>query len=106
MLRYLGVRAVIAKSFARIHATNLVNFGILPFTFADEADHARLLPGDVLEIEDLLPQLENGTPVLLTNALRGTHVRLHHDLTARQREIVLAGGLLNHARRTMATAGR
>lgn len=104
VLRYLGVRAVIAKSFARIHATNLVNFGILPFTFADEADQARLLQGDVLDIQDLRTQLESGTPVLLTNALGGMQLRLRHDLTARQREIVLAGGLLNHARRAMAPA--
>ena len=101
VLRYLGVRVVIAKSFARIHAANLVNFGILPLTFADQADHARLLAGDVLDIENVAAQLDSGAAVLLSNALRGTELRLRHDLSPRQREIIAAGGLLNHARRAM-----
>ena len=104
VLRYLGVRVVIAKSFARIHATNLVNFGIVPFTFADEADHERLLQGDMLDIQDLLEQLQSGELVLMTNAPRTMQLRLRHDLTARQREIVITGGLLNHVRRVMAIA--
>lgn len=105
VLRYLGVRAVIAKSFARIHAANLVNFGILPLTFVDEADYAQLIQGDVLDIRSLGQQLEHSTdPVLLTNVARGTQVRLRHELTARQREIVVVGGLLNHARLATAEA--
>ena len=104
VLRYLGVRVVIAKSFARIHATNLVNFGIVPFTFADEADHERLLQGDMLDIQDLREQLQSGELVLMTNAPRTMQLRLRHDLTARQREIVITGGLLNHVRRVMAIA--
>ena len=105
VLRYLGVRVVVATLFARIHAANLVNFGILPLTFEDAADHAGLVPGDVLDIQDLRRQLGSTEPVLLTNAVRGTQVRLRNDLTTRQRQILAAGGLLNHARSEMAARG-
>ena len=101
VLRYLGVRAVVAKSFARIHAANLVNFGILPLTFADETDYAPLLQGDMLEVSSVVEQLEGAEALLLSNVTRGTQIRLHHQLTVRQREIVFAGGLLNHARLAM-----
>ena len=101
VLRYLGVRAVVAKSFARIHAANLVNFGILPLTFADEMDYAPLLQGDMLEFSSVVEQLEGADALLLSNVTRGTQIRLHHQLTVRQREIVFAGGLLNHARLAM-----
>ena len=99
VLRYLGVRAIIAKSFARIHAANLVNFGILPLTFVDPADYAGCVTGDVLEIEDIGDQLGRETdPMVMVNAAHGTRVRLRHELTPRQLDIVRAGGLLNHAR--------
>lgn len=89
---HLGVRAVVAKSFARIHRTNLIAQGILPFTFADEADYERARQGDEWRIPGVRSAVEAGEP-----ALRGP-VPLELRLTAREREILLAGGLVAHAR--------
>jgi aconitate hydratase len=97
--RYLGLRMVIAKSFARIHSHNLVNFGILPVTFDDPTVYDRLEEGDVLLIDQLYHQLEEGKGKLNVRVLRkdltftGSHM-----LTARMVEIVLAGGLTNWIR--------
>lgn len=94
---YLGVKAVLAKSFARIHKANLVNFGILPLSFIDPGDYASLQEGSRIRITNLVRLLgggENTIPVELNG--RGTVVK--HDFTARQREILLAGGLLNYVK--------
>lgn len=104
VLRYLGVRVVIAKSFARIHAANLVNFGILPLTFTDPVDYDHLTPSDLLDMRDVAAQLDAGGPVRLTNAVGGRVLELRHDLSARQREILRVGGLLNHARQGVLAA--
>jgi len=89
---YLGVRAVVAKSFARIHRTNLIAQGILPLTFADEADYDRVEQGDEWRIPGIRAAVEAGT-----SELEGP-VRLELPLTAREREILLAGGLIAYAR--------
>lgn len=94
---HLGVKAVIAKSFARIHRANLVNAGILPFTFADAADYDRLAEGDSLTIDDLPAQLAAGGPV--TARAGGRRLSLELQLAPREREIIMAGGRLNHAKR-------
>jgi len=91
---YLGVKAVIVKSFARIHKANLINFGILPLTFANDADYDRVAQGAQLAIPDLHARLRAGAPLELT--ANGQHMALRHDLTARQTDIILAGGLLNY----------
>jgi aconitate hydratase len=92
---YLGVRAVIARSIERIHAANLVNAGIVPLRFTDAADYARLNPGDRVEMPGLRSKVAAGEPVLLVNhSARGETIALACDLAPRQREIVLAGGLL------------
>jgi aconitate hydratase len=92
---YLGVKAVIAKSFARIHRANLVNAGILPLTFADAADYDLLAEGDSLMIEDLPEQLAAGE--IITARAGGRSLKLRLQLAPREREIILAGGRLNHA---------
>jgi aconitate hydratase len=95
---YLGLRAVIAKAFARIHGQNLVNFGVLPLLFSDPADHEAIEPGDVLRLEGLRAALPAGRELEVVNATRGTTVRVRHELSPRQVSIVLAGGLINEFR--------
>ena len=95
---YLGVRAVIAKSFARIHAANLINAGIVPLTFADPQDYDRLNQGDRLILADVHKGLETGR-FTLTDATGGFTVELEGQFTSRQREMLLAGGLLPYTRK-------
>ena len=95
---YLGVKAVIAKSFARIHAANLVNAGILPFTFADADDYDRIETGDDLALEGLRSRIESGEVIVLQNLTRGESYLLRNELSPRQREILLAGGLLEYTK--------
>jgi aconitate hydratase len=93
---YLGVKLAVAKSFARIHAANLVNFGILPLTFANEADYDRVAQGDEWEIKDVRQAIQAGKTVTVHNVRSGEHIQLTHSLTPRQVAILLDGGLLNH----------
>jgi aconitate hydratase len=95
--RYLGLRVVIAKDFARIHWQNLVNFGVLPLTYANEEDHDALEQGAVLHIEGLHDMLAQGDAVKV-KAANGTVVECHHGLSSRQIEILKAGGLINWKR--------
>ena len=92
---YLGVRAVVAKSFARIHAANLVNAGILPLTFKDPADYDALEQGDRLEISGIDAGLESGTAYLQAGERR---MELSCAFSPRQRAILRAGGLLNYTK--------
>ncbi len=95
---YLGIKAVIAKSFARIHCANLANAGILPFTFQNEADYDTIDQMDELQLPDIRTAIQNGSKVVLRNLTKGTEIELEPVLTDRQRELVLAGGLLNYTR--------
>ncbi|MBR7091922.1 MAG: aconitate hydratase [Clostridia bacterium] len=95
---YLGIRAVIAKSFARIHAANLINAGILPLTFANEADYDAVAFGDELELPDVRRRVANGEPVVLLNRTTGKEIPLVSGYTKRQTEMLLAGGLLDYTR--------
>ena len=96
---YLGVKAVITKSFARIHVANLVNAGILPFTFANEADYDRIDQMDHLELADIRTAMENNTPVVLKNLTKNEEYPLDAShLSARQRAMLLCGGLLDYTR--------
>lgn len=96
---YLGVKAVITKSFARIHVANLVNAGILPFTFANEADYDRIDQMDQLELADIHTAMENNTPVVLKNLTKNEEYPLDAShLSARQRAMLLCGGLLDYTR--------
>jgi aconitate hydratase len=95
---YLGVKAVLAKTFARMHHANLVNFGILPLRFVDEADYERLNPGDVLEIANARQAIRAGNQISVRNVTQGYEFTARHDLAPRQVDIALAGGLLNQVR--------
>ena len=94
---YLGIRCVIAKSFARIHAANLINAGILPLTFADPADYDRLEQGAVLTLSDIRQGLETGF-LTVTEEAGGRTFRVTGSFTRRQRAILMAGGLLNYTK--------
>ncbi len=93
--RFLGVRVVIAKSFARIHHTNLVNFGIIPLEFVDKDDYQKFSLGDELRIDNVIEALKEGKDIIVKNMTTGEEIRLTYNLAPRQREILLAGGLLN-----------
>jgi aconitate hydratase len=92
--RYLGLRAVLAKSFARIHWQNLANFGIVALEFTDPGDYDRVAQGDDLVIDDVRGQLTDGHDVTVHNATRDEDYRCSHRLAARQVEDVLAGGVI------------
>ena len=95
---YLGIKAVITKSFARIHCANLVNAGIIPFTFANEADYDSISVNDELCLEGIRESIANGTDVTLKNLTTGESYKLDYQLSERQRDILLAGGLLDYTR--------
>jgi aconitate hydratase len=93
--RYLGLRAVIAKSFARIHWQNLINFGVLPLEFSDNEDYERIDADDTLALENLHKVLsDDGRELEVTNKSKKETYRLRHRMSARQVEMVLAGGLI------------
>jgi aconitate hydratase len=92
---YLGVRAVIAKSLERIHAANLINFGILPLTFARENDYDAVDQGDDLEIAGIRKAILDGGNLLVQNKTKGTTFEASCLLSKRQKQIILAGGALN-----------
>ena len=92
---YLGVRAVIAKSLERIHAANLINFGILPLAFADEKDYDTLGEGDELEIAGLRTAVAVGESLTVANKTKRTSFAVRLSLSPRQKEMILAGGALN-----------
>lgn len=93
--RYLGVQAVIAKSFARIHWQNLVNFGIIPLTFADRNDYNRIEQGDVLELPYVKDEVAKGNEVTVINKTRNFVFKATHALSERQIKILFAGGDIN-----------
>jgi aconitate hydratase len=92
---YLGVRAVVAKSFARIHVANLINAGILPLTFANPDDYDKVAQGDELEMTGLIEALDTGKAVL-KNLTNGAEIPLICEFSQRQKDMLLAGGLLKY----------
>jgi aconitate hydratase len=96
--RYLGVKAVIARDFARIHWQNLINFGILPLTFADPADGDNIEAGDHLAIPEVKQALEEGRGLKVVNKSKDETYQTEHTLSRRQVEMVLAGSLINIVR--------
>ena len=95
---YLGVKAVIAKSFARIHMANLINFGIVPMTLENESDYDRIAEGDEIAVEGFKSAIEKGDKAYLTVKKTGESIPLVLTLSERQREILLAGGTLNYTK--------
>ena len=94
---YLGIKAVIAKSFARIHKDNLVNFGILPLTFEDSSDYDKVNEGDDLELAGL-GGMKGSDTVTLVNKTQGTEYKLTHGYTDRQIDTLTVGGKLNYTK--------
>jgi aconitate hydratase len=96
--RYLGLHAVIAKGFARIHAQNLVNFGVLPIAFDDPADYDRVQQGDDIVIHEVAEQIKQGAAVEVRNETREQTYACTHRLSSRQVDLVLAGSLISFLR--------
>lgn len=92
---YLGIKAVIALSFARIHRSNLINFGILPLVFENKEDYANIDRDDLLEIENYVEKLFKNETIEVKNITKGTSFKVRANLTPRQASIILKGGLLN-----------
>jgi len=95
---YLGVKAVITKSFSRIHLANLINFGIVPFTFVDEKDYTRVNQGDEIEID--VTQIEKKN-LILKNKTQGLEIGVTHPLGPRDVEVIRAGGALAYAKKQL-----
>jgi len=93
--QYLGLRAVLTKGFARIHAQNLINFGVLPLTFIDLADYDGIQAGDVLRLADLRRVLVAGGDLLVENVTRQHQFQVRHSMSPRQVQFLLSGGLIN-----------
>ena len=96
---YLGIKAVIAKSFARIHRSNLINSGILPLTFADPSDYDRIDSGDALLIEHPVEQIQAGNRMIVHNVTKNLDIVTEMPLSDRLKKVMLAGGLLNETRK-------
>jgi aconitase A len=95
---FLGIRAVLALSYARIHESNLVNFAIPPLRFVTRSTHDAIAQGDLLELLDVMESLEQGREVIVRNVTRNEEQQLRHALSARQLAILLAGGLARRLR--------
>jgi aconitate hydratase len=93
---YLGIKAILTRSYARIHRSNLINFGILPLTFKDPDEFSRIQQGDYLRITNLRKGLRTGGLLTIENETQKRSFEVLHGLNQREIEILLAGGLLNH----------
>jgi aconitate hydratase len=93
--RYLGVKAVVAKSFARMHWQNLINFGILPLTFANPDDWNRIAEGDILRLPDVREAIQRGNQVQILNQGKSETYMTAHAMTDRQVQMLLAGSLID-----------
>ena len=91
---YLGMRAALAVSYARIHWQNLVNFGIVPLEFVDQADYEAIEQGNSLELPDVRAEMQDGPEVTVRNTTQDTTFTVEHTLNPRQVEIILQGGLI------------
>ncbi|MBQ5337434.1 MAG: aconitate hydratase [Oscillospiraceae bacterium] len=99
---YLGIKAVLVKSFARIHRANLINAGILPLTFVNEADYDKINEGDDIEIMNVRADIEaDKTELTVVNKTTGANIPVLCELTGRTKDIILAGGLLDYTRENL-----
>ncbi|WP_124100832.1 aconitate hydratase [Ruminococcus sp. Marseille-P6503] len=99
---YLGIKAVLVKSFARIHRANLINAGILPLTFVNEADYDKISQGDEILLADVRKAIEEDkTQLTVVNKTTGAEIPVLCELTGRTKDIVLAGGLLDYTRESL-----
>ena len=95
---YLGIKAVITKSFARIHKANLINAGIIPLTFLNESDYDTIDLQDELELKDIKSAIQNDTEIVLYNKTKGTKIPLVQEFSQRDRDMLIDGGLLNYTK--------
>jgi aconitate hydratase len=95
---YLGIKAILTKSYARIHRSNLINFGILPLIFEDPDEFNGIQQGDRLRITHLRSRLEEGGPLRIENVTQERVFEASHGLNSSERGVLLAGGLLNYTR--------
>ena len=95
---YLGVKVVVAKSFARIHRSNLINFGILPLVFKDQGDHYKIKPDDMLVIKNVKAAVKDGQSYTIEDLTNGLSFEVVSNLTEREADLILAGGLLSYTR--------
>jgi aconitate hydratase len=93
---YLGVKVVLAKSLERIHTANLINFGIVPLVFENPADYDSIAAGDELVIEGFKKAMETGGKIMVKNKTKGKDIPVKHNMSGRDRLIVLSGGTLNY----------
>jgi aconitate hydratase len=91
---YMGVKAVIAKSFERIHTANLINFGIVPLIFKNERDYEKISQGDELELPNIKNIINQGKALVVKNKTNGAEFEVEYNLSDRQKKIILAGGTL------------
>ncbi len=99
---YLGIKAVLVKSFARIHRANLINAGILPLTFVNEADYDKISQGDEIVLSDVRAAVEaDKTELTVVNKTTGAEIPVLCELTGRTKDIILAGGLLDYTRESL-----
>ena len=97
---YLGIKAVLVRSFARIHHANLVVWGVPPLLFDREEDYARIEQGDELEVVNLLDGIKDGVPIRVRSKTKGYEFTMHHTMTERQQKVLLAGGFIRYFRQT------
>ncbi len=95
---YLGIKAVLVKSFARIHRANLINAGILPLTFKNEADYNNIDLNDEIKITNLISAVKTGSDIIITNKTKGIDIVCECELSERAKKIVLEGGLLSYTK--------
>ncbi len=98
---HLGVKAVLVKSFARIHRSNLINAGILPLTFVNENDYDMINEGDDLVINGVIEDIKNGNNLIIKNNTNGKEIEVNCELSGRAKDIILAGGLLNYTKENL-----
>lgn len=94
----MGVKAIICKSFARIHRQNLINNGIIPLEFISEEDYAKVEQGDELLIENIRSVLENDSDIVVRNKTKNIDIPVKCELSERGKGMILAGGLLNYTK--------
>ncbi len=98
---HLGVKAVLVKSFARIHRSNLINAGILPLTFVNENDYELIGEGDDLVINSVIDKINSGENLIVENKTNGKKIEVNCELSGRAKDIILAGGLLNYTKENL-----
>ena len=95
---YLGIKAVLVKSFARIHCANLANAGLIPLQFVNESDYDTFEQGDSVSMPNVKAELAEGCKITILNKTKNTEIIAEAILTDRQRQMVIEGGLLNYTK--------